>query len=122
MPANIQVYFLDDDDDLDEENIPGFSHPGMVQTPTTAVPDKGKGRAPYVPEQLAPPSARLPGPELSGNIGSSAQGASRSGSGRQTVGGVQVETRYSGVDTLDEPVTATIVSLYSFGEPAAVAY
>lgn len=114
----------DDDDDLDEESIPGFTHPSM-QSPQA--PDKGKGRA-REPDQLAPPlnSGRASSPVLSGNIGSSASGgASRSGA-RQTVGGIKVETRYvaqfkysimfsvifrySGVDTLDEPVLTTIVS------------
>ncbi|KAF9484399.1 Yip1-domain-containing protein [Pholiota conissans] len=97
----------DDDDDLDEENIPGFSHPGLAQSPTV---DKGKSRATYIPDQLAPPSAsngRPMSPVVSGNIGSSAQGAARSPN-RQTLGGVQIETRYSGGDTLDEPVTTTI--------------
>lgn len=61
------------------------------------VPDKGKGRAPYTPDQLAPPSATVNGgtsssPHLSGNIGSSTQSASRPAN-RQTVGGMQVETR-----------------------------
>ncbi|TFK40162.1 hypothetical protein BDQ12DRAFT_602144 [Crucibulum laeve] len=111
------IQAVDDDDDLDEENIPGFSHPGMVQSPQ--FPDKGKGRA-RVPEQLAPPSSAngaLANPSLSGNIGSlNGQGAPRTAT-RQTVGGVQVETRFTGVDTLDEPVTTTIardlLSIYS---------
>lgn len=87
----------------------------MVQQPS--VQDKGKGRAQFVPEQLAPPptaskAGRPVSPTVSGNIGSSSsssQGASRTAN-RQLVGGVQVETRYSGVDTLDEPVSKTIVS------------
>ena len=62
----------------------------MPVTPTSAVPDKGKGRA---TEQLAPPSGgsgyQTP---LSGNIGSAPNGAP--GSARQTVAGVRVETRY----------------------------
>ncbi|KAF8954013.1 hypothetical protein BDZ97DRAFT_1869202 [Flammula alnicola] len=106
----------DDDDDLDEENIPGFSHPGLAQSP---VADKGKGRATFVPDQLAPPitsNGRPMSPVVSGNIGSSSQGATRSAN-RQMLGGVQVETRYSGGDTLDEPVTTTIardlLSIYS---------
>ncbi|KAJ3515905.1 hypothetical protein NLJ89_g1463 [Agrocybe chaxingu] len=71
----------------------------------------------FVPEQLAPPSATPAGPgvpALSGNIGSSSQPARPN---RQTVGGLQVETRYSGQDTLDEPITKTIardlLSIYS---------
>ncbi|KAF5326751.1 hypothetical protein D9619_004412 [Psilocybe cf. subviscida] len=105
----------DDDDDLDEESIPGFAHPGMT-SPLSL--DKGKGRATYMPEQLAPPGTSVPqvsSPVVSGNIGSSSQGSSRPA--RQTVGGLQVETRFSGGDTLDEPVTTTIardlLSIYS---------
>ncbi|EKM58334.1 uncharacterized protein PHACADRAFT_252582 [Phanerochaete carnosa HHB-10118-sp] len=95
----------DDDDDLDEEAIPGFSHPGMPVTPTSAVSDKGKSRA---TEQLATLSegSQHPRTPLSGNIGSVPNGAPQSA--RQTVGGVRVETRQTGVDTLDEPVTTTI--------------
>ncbi|KAJ3930545.1 MAG: hypothetical protein NXY57DRAFT_1011608 [Lentinula lateritia] len=101
----------DDDDDFDEENIPGFSHPGMPQLPQS---DKGKNRA-REPEQLGMSSANgnssVP---LSGNIGSSS-GPQRPA--RQTIGGIQVETRYTGVDTLDEPVSQTItrdlLSIYS---------
>ncbi|KAJ8590735.1 Yip1-domain-containing protein [Rhizopogon salebrosus TDB-379] len=96
----------EDDDDLDEQDIPGFSAPSPIA-------DKGKSRA---PEQLAQPLAHPPPNQnaVSGNIGSN---NSASNSNRQTVGGIQVETRYSGVDTLDEPVTATItrdlLSIYS---------
>ncbi|KAF7336700.1 Protein YIP [Mycena venus] len=76
---------------------------------------KGKGRA-REPEQLAPPSSGngSASPSLSGNIGSGPSRPTRS-----TVGGVQVERRqvYSGADTLDEPVSATIardlLSIYS---------
>ncbi|KII85054.1 hypothetical protein PLICRDRAFT_166551 [Plicaturopsis crispa FD-325 SS-3] len=93
----------DDDDDLDEENIPGFSHP-VLASPRSPAPDKGKNRA---PEQLAQPSGNIASPSgISGNIGSSTGGPAKSA--RRTVGGVQVETRYSGVDTLDEPITTTI--------------
>lgn len=81
---------LDDDDDLDEENIPGYS----LATPQPT--DKGKSRAREF-EQLAPPSSETNGEAsnpLSGNIGSSAGYAARAPT-RQTVGGVQVETRYA---------------------------
>ncbi|KAG6845463.1 hypothetical protein H0H87_008823 [Tephrocybe sp. NHM501043] len=104
LTGGSQFIQADDDDDLNDDDIPGFTHPGLA-SPL----DKGKGKA-REPEQLAQPSNTPGGPSspvLSGNIGSSANGAARSA--RQTVGGVQVETRYSGVDTLDEPVTTTIV-------------
>ncbi|KAF8239730.1 Yip1-domain-containing protein [Tricholoma matsutake] len=106
--GNSQFIQADDDDDLDEDNLPGFS----IGPP----PDKGKGRA-HAPEQLAPPSnnAGASSPVLSGRIGGPANGAPPTT--RQTVGGVQVETRYTGADTLDEPVTTTIardlLSIYS---------
>jgi hypothetical protein len=83
-------YFLvDEDDDLNDDDIPGFSNPALA-TPT--IPDKGKSRAHPEPEQLAPPSSRLV-PAVSGNIGSSSQTTSRPAN-RQTVGGMQVETRW----------------------------
>ncbi|ETW83166.1 hypothetical protein HETIRDRAFT_417152 [Heterobasidion irregulare TC 32-1] len=97
LTATSQFIQADDDDDLDEDSIPGYSHPD----PISPLPDKGKARA---PEQLASPSSL---PTISGNIGSSS-GAPRQPSTRQTVGGLRVETRTSGADTLDEPITATI--------------
>lgn len=46
---------------------------------------------------------------VSGVIGGNpSQGGSRSPN-TQHVGGVRVETRYTGTDTLDEPVSTTIV-------------
>ncbi|KAI0367812.1 Yip1-domain-containing protein [Pilatotrama ljubarskyi] len=96
-----------DDDDLDEESIPGFTHPGLASSPhSLGAPDKGKTRA---PEQLAPPSGSGAA-GVSGNIGTPVNGSAAGGqqSNRRMVGGVRVETRYTGVDTLDEPVTATI--------------
>ncbi|KZP25149.1 Yip1-domain-containing protein [Athelia psychrophila] len=95
---------------FDEDDIHGFSHPPLGAHSPSLGGTKGKGRAPQTPEQLAPPSgsgshAQTAG--LSGNIGApSANGGARAA--RQTVGGVQVESRFTGVDTLDEPVTTTI--------------
>ncbi|TFK28184.1 Yip1-domain-containing protein [Coprinopsis marcescibilis] len=107
LTASSQFIQADDDDDVDEDDIPGFAHPSMGDNASANI-DKGKGRAPYQPEQLAPPSAggRTSTQTISGNIGSSAQGGQRAN--RQTVGGVRVETRYSAEDTLDEPISKTI--------------
>ncbi|KAI0787606.1 Yip1-domain-containing protein [Fomes fomentarius] len=91
-----------DDDDLDEESIPGFTHPGLVSNPQSPNPDKGKARA---SEQLAPPSGSA---SVSGNIGTAVNGSTPQQANRRTVGGVRVETRYTGADTLDEPITTTI--------------
>ncbi|KAG6828546.1 hypothetical protein H0H92_007624 [Tricholoma furcatifolium] len=89
LTSTSQFIQADDDDDLNDDDIPGFTHPAVA----SPVVDKGKGKA-REPEQLAPPSNTLGTPNpLSGNIGSSANGAARSP--RQTVGGVQVETRYA---------------------------
>ena len=120
--GSIEHYVVDEDDDLNDDDIPGFSHPALA---TATIPDKGKSRAQPEPEQLAPPSSRL-GPAVSGNIGSSSQTTSRPAN-RQTLGGLQVETRcvlfvyeknemayvqgarFSTADTLDEPIVKTIV-------------
>ncbi|KIP07626.1 hypothetical protein PHLGIDRAFT_89264 [Phlebiopsis gigantea 11061_1 CR5-6] len=77
----------------------------MATSPHSAIPDKGKGRA---TEQLGTPSGatEFPRTPLSGNIGSAPSGVP--GSARRMVAGVQVETRNTGVDTLDEPITTTI--------------
>jgi len=77
--------------------------------------DKGKARAQFVPEQLAPPSASThngrPPPTVSGNIASGpSQGSASRPANRQRLGDIQVETRYTAADTLDEPVTKTIVT------------
>lgn len=75
----------DDDDEFDEDAVVGFGAPSP--NPTA---DKGKGRA-REPEQLAPSNSAL-----SGNIGSSPSpsGSAAPRSARQTVAGVQVETRF----------------------------
>ena len=85
LTASSQFIQADDDDDYDEENMPGFTNPALA----SPVADKGKTRA-YVPEQLAPPSSSGPS-GLSGNIGSSSNTAPQAT--RSTVGGVRVETR-----------------------------
>lgn len=86
---------IDNDDDFDEDNIPGYTHPSLGSNANSPAPDKGKSRAPT--EQLAPPSSggAPRSPSLSGNIGSSSTPNVGGGRGaRKTVGGVQVETRY----------------------------
>ncbi|KZT73010.1 Yip1-domain-containing protein [Daedalea quercina L-15889] len=97
LTSTSQFIEADNDDDLDDEAIPGFTHPAL--TPDSA--GKGKGRD----EQSVPGSA-LPRSPVSGNIGSSSNGSARPA--RSTVGGVQVEMRNTGLDTLDEPISTTI--------------
>jgi hypothetical protein len=83
------MQFFSDDDDLDEDDIPGFSHPTLSGPQSPAPYSKGKGRA-RESEQLAPPSSGngRASPSLSGNIGSGPARPARS-----TVAGVQVERR-----------------------------
>lgn len=80
-----------DDDDIDEASLPAFAQPELESTAPTTNTNKGKGRG----DDL-----------LSGKIGSplptqtqhqSQGGSSRAGgtgSTRQKIGGVQVETRF----------------------------
>ncbi|EUC64791.1 YIPF6 protein [Rhizoctonia solani AG-3 Rhs1AP] len=109
-PAPPQHYIVADDDDVNDEDIPGFTQPAIHGGPTS--PALGVN-APLEPVVLTP------NPALSGNIGSSngAGGAGHSNNTRQQYAGVRLETRYAGADTLDEPVTATItrdlLSIYS---------
>ncbi|KDE06343.1 hypothetical protein MVLG_03380 [Microbotryum lychnidis-dioicae p1A1 Lamole] len=73
---------------------------GLLPLPaTTPNSNKGKGRAASVSPD---PNA------LSGRIGSSPGGVGERTT-RSTVGGVKTETRYTGQDTLDEPVSETIM-------------
>ncbi|KAG9314999.1 hypothetical protein JVU11DRAFT_4108 [Chiua virens] len=103
-----QPFLDEDDDELDEHDIPGFTAPGLPPP----VPDKGKSRAPDPAIQTN--NTSMPAQGISGNIGSSSAPHKPA---RQTIGGIRVETRYTGADTLDEPVTATItrdlLSIYS---------
>jgi|SRR6266850_2326095 len=75
----------DSDDDLNDEDIPGFG----AGTPLLNTPDKGKGRTPQ--NQTSP---GLPPPVVSGSINNTPGNAPRS-SARQNFGGVQLETRYA---------------------------
>ena len=82
----------DDEDDLDEESIPGFSHPEVVQTPH--LPDKGKGRASgHDQPAFSSTNVGTTSASLAGNIGSSQDSGPRTTT--QTIGGVRVETRYA---------------------------
>ncbi|OCB90075.1 Yip1-domain-containing protein [Sanghuangporus baumii] len=109
-----------DDDDYDEDALPSFGgelDQNQNSTSATSLGVKGKGRAqPYSTTGGGGGggggSSNSNSQGLSGNIGSGVGTGGRGGAGQQgsrrTVGGVRVETRYTGVDTLDEPVTATI--------------
>jgi len=98
LTSTSQFIEADNDDDLDDEAIPGFTHPSLG-TPVSA--SKGKARD----EEPAHVST-YPHSPVSGIIGSSTDGNARPA--RNTVGGVQVEMRNTGLDTLDEPISTTI--------------
>ncbi|KIY65880.1 Yip1-domain-containing protein [Cylindrobasidium torrendii FP15055 ss-10] len=107
-PLAQNAHYVEADNESDEDDdVVGFTDPSMGASPMTPqMPDKGKGRA-REPDVLAPPGSSI----ISGNIGSSSTAPSR-----QSIGGVQVETRYTGADTLDEPISTTIardlISIY----------
>lgn len=88
-------YILADDDEFDEESMPAFSQP--VLTPVETINKSTENRS---ETQSSAANARL-----SGNITAL---SSSSNNTKKTVGGLRLETRYTGVDTLDEPVTTTI--------------
>ena len=73
--------------------------------------DKGKSRRDLSrvdsPSGLA--SGRIGGSSFQGGGGG---GGGHSENRQQRIGGVRVETRYTGTDTLDEPVSQTIVDLF----------
>lgn len=110
-PATAKFIPADDsDDDFDESAMPAFEGASL------SAEAKGKGRAVETPMRGSSSSSPAPpAPVLSGTIGSNANAPKPNA--RRTVGGLQVETRYSGVDTLDEPVLTTIsrdlLSIYS---------
>ncbi|BGP20587.1 hypothetical protein JCM10213_001121 [Rhodosporidiobolus nylandii] len=79
-------------DDSDDEDLVATSAGGLLPT---HVQDKGKGRA--APEQLE------------GRIGAGQGGVGERTTRGTTFGGIRTETRYTGSDTLDEPVSETIM-------------
>jgi hypothetical protein len=87
-PVPPQQYIVADDDDVNDEDIPGFTQPTVHG-----------GQAPPNPGAKAPlePVVLTPNPALSGNIGSSSgtSAPGHSNSTRQQYGGVRLETRYS---------------------------
>ncbi|KAI5479477.1 Yip1 domain family, member 6 [Pseudohyphozyma bogoriensis] len=83
--------------DSDDDDLVATTSANLLPT----AQQKGKGR-----ESVS----NSPDPNLlAGKIGSSTSGGVGERSTRSTVGGIQTETRYTGSDTLDEPVTETIM-------------
>lgn len=86
LPAPPQQYIVADDDDVNDEDLPSFTHPSVHGD---GVPPTPASRAPMEPVVLTP------NPAVSGNIGSSSGIGSqgRPNSTREQYGGVRVETR-----------------------------
>ncbi|KAF8340506.1 Yip1-domain-containing protein [Cantharellus anzutake] len=105
-PKQPQLIPADDDDDIDESSIPAYV--GATLHPDTTSSGKGKGRAvtPDIPDPTSGGVSGSRSPAFSGNIGSPA--TPKAAGSRRIVGGVQIETRYTGTDTLDEPILDTI--------------
>lgn len=79
----------------------------LVAIPGTNASSKSKGKGPEQRDTLAPPSqsgSRSTSPAVSGRIGG---GGSRPL--RTEIGGIKVETRYTGVSSLDESVGDSLV-------------
>ncbi|GAA6015155.1 hypothetical protein JCM10207_003620 [Rhodosporidiobolus poonsookiae] len=86
--------------DDENEDLVASSSGGIL--PTHTLPSsqaKGKGRE-------TNPS---PNPQLEGRIGSGAGAVGERTQRQTTFGGIKTETRYTGSDTLDEPVSETIM-------------
>jgi len=111
-PKKPQFIAPDDEDEIDESSIPAYVGAALHADINTITPssDKGKSRAitPDVPTPTNGNASSSRPPVLSGNIGSPATN-SKTAASRRVVGGVVVETRYTGVDTLDEPILDTII-------------
>ncbi|GAA5881762.1 hypothetical protein JCM3774_000867 [Rhodotorula dairenensis] len=105
MTSNSHSYEIAaDDEDLElQDDLVATSRDGLL--PTHLAPaahgNKGKGK-----ERANSPAAGT-SHGLEGRIGTAATGAS--GQRQTAFGGIQTETRYTGTDTLDEPVSETIM-------------
>lgn len=104
--------------DSDDEDLVAISNTQLNQPSQKSSNEaKGKTRAgPSAPEILSPrPPPPGPPPGVSGNIGDSGRsGGASSKPQRQTIRGIVTESRYGqGMNTLDEPISETIVSRLS---------
>ncbi|GAA5982700.1 hypothetical protein JCM10908_006752 [Rhodotorula pacifica] len=99
----------DDEDDLElqGDDLVATSRDGLLPTHLApAKSSKAKGK-----ERATSPSGGGAGKSvgLEGRIGTTAGGGGGSGQRQTAFGGIQTETRYTGTDTLDEPVSETIM-------------
>lgn len=81
---------------------------------------KSKGKGPEQRDSLAPPSqsaSRSTSPAVSGRIGGGSMRPLRT-----EIGGIKVETRYSGVSSLDESVGDSLVRMNATRDNYAVGY
>ncbi|KAM0789906.1 hypothetical protein ACM66B_006747 [Microbotryomycetes sp. NB124-2] len=100
-----QAYHIAADDD--DDDLVATSNTNLLPVPqqsqhASSADAKGKGRA-----QNGVDSSGSNG--LSGRIGSGAPGSIGQRTTTTTIGGIRTETRYTGSNTLDEPVSETIM-------------
>ncbi|GAA5962250.1 hypothetical protein JCM3765_004717 [Sporobolomyces pararoseus] len=110
--ASSSTYEIAPDISDDEDDLVATSSKGLLPTHTVSSTSskqaKGKGRATSPAQDDRRSSS--PAVALEGKIGSGANGQIGERSQRTTTfGGIKTETRYTGSDTLDEPVTETIM-------------
>ncbi|GAA5846435.1 hypothetical protein JCM5353_007461 [Sporobolomyces roseus] len=107
--ASSSAYEIAADVSDDEEDLVATSSQGLLPTHTVPASKqaKGKGRATSPANNQNSGSAALEGRIGSGGNGQVGERSQRT----TTFGGIKTETRYTGSDTLDEPVTETIASL-----------
>lgn len=98
VPSQHAAVTIEPDDDEDD----------LVAIPGTTAGATSKGKGPAQRDTLAPPSqsgSRTASPALSGKIGGASARPLRT-----EIGGIKVETRYTGVSSLDESVGDSLVS------------
>lgn len=98
VPSHHAAVTIEPDDDEDD----------LVAIPGTSAAAKNKGKGSEQRDTLAPPSqsgSRAASPGLSGKIGGASARPLRT-----EIGGIKVETRYTGVSSLDESVSDSLVS------------
>ncbi|GAA6019368.1 hypothetical protein JCM11491_000914 [Sporobolomyces phaffii] len=111
--ASSSTYEIAPDISDDDDDLVATSSRGLLPTHTvsSSSSNKAKGKARATSPNLDAGERRASASAaLEGRIGSGPNGGGERGSQRTTTfGGIKTETRYTGSDTLDEPVTETIM-------------
>ncbi|GAA99422.1 uncharacterized protein L969DRAFT_16728 [Mixia osmundae IAM 14324] len=94
--------------DEDEDDLVAYGSSGNAQSKGKAK-DSSSANAPLLSTQSSGAADQLSGSIGKPQAGASASSRSSPAGHRQTIGGIQVESRFGGVSTLDEPVSETIL-------------